>query len=146
MNFMLTAPGEEPVELEGMFPADADRVYRAWTDPDDLKAWFGRDAGQLKAAEVDLRIGGAWRFHMGSSGDAETYLQGEYLEIEPGERLVFSWCYVVAGADGESESSPVSQVTITFEPVGKATRMRLKHEAIETTDGRSGVGAGWQAS
>lgn len=146
MSFLRSAPGEEPVLLDGLLPATPERVFQAWTDPEELRRWFGLRENGLLAAEVDLRVGGRWRFEMKSDDAARHYLEGAYLEIERPTRLVFTWRHVVAAEGGAPEPSPDSRVTLAFEPQGAATRLRLRHEAIEREPARLGVGRGWEAS
>lgn len=146
LPFLKSAPGLEPVVVEGVFAAPVERVYRAWTDPDELKAWFGLERHSLVSAEVDLRVGGRWRFVVSESEHERTSLHGEYLEIEPNARLAFSWRFLRENADGIREETGTSRVTVTFEAHGASTRVHLSHEGIATEDGRLGVGQGWNAS
>ena len=143
--FLKSQPGEDPVVVEGVFGAPVDRVYRAWTDADELMAWFGPRPRSIVSAEVDLRVGGAWRFVMSENEDGRSTLHGEYLEIETDARLAFSWRFLRENADGTREETEASKVTITFTADGAATLVHLKHENILTEDGRLGVGRGWGA-
>jgi len=141
-----SAPGEDPIEIEGLFDAPPERVFEAWIEPDQLMKWFGPAENLLAAAEIDLRVGGQWRFHLNTSGEASERFEGEYLAIEPGERLVFSWSHVAVAPDGTREATPTSKVSITFEPVGAKTRMHLRHEAIQSENARRNVSHGWSES
>lgn len=145
MNFLRSEPGEEPVLIEGLLPAPPERVFRAWTEPAELSRWFGLRENGLLSAEVDLRVGGAWRFEMLADGEDRHFLEGEYLEVAPPERLAFTWRHVVEPPDGAPQPSPMSRVSIDFEPQGAATRLRLSHEAIERQPARVSVGSGWTA-
>ena len=146
MSFLRSEPGDEPVLVEGLLPSPPARVFAAWTTPAELTRWFGLRENGMISAEVDLRVGGVWRFEMRSDSNSRQFLEGEYLEVAPPKRLVFSWRHVVLPPSGEPEPSPVSRVELTFEPQGAATRLRLRHEAIEQQPARIGVGAGWNAS
>ena len=146
MNFLKTAPGAEPVIVEGLFAAPVDRLFRAWTDPDEIIEWFGRAPRCLVSAEIDLRVGGRWCFVLEETAEKTSKLEGEYIEIEPDQSLVFSWSHVTAFADGRREATHASRVSVTFTPHGKSTRIDLRHEAIEKEDGRLGVGKGWTLS
>lgn len=138
--------GTSPVVIEAVFPASPTRLFQAWTRPEDLRKWFGEDPATLGQIEIDLYEGGAWRFHMRSDAQKTEVLEGQYLKIREGELLSFSWRHSVQTADGTLRQTSPSAVTITFEPMGKATRMRLEHRAILTEGGRQGVRAGWIAS
>ncbi len=146
MNFLRSEPGEEPVLVEGLLPGSPSRIFAAWTTPEELTRWFGLKENGMISAEVDLRVGGAWCFEMRSDSSSRQFLEGEYLEVSPPERLVFSWRHVVWPPEGEPQPSPVSRVELSFEPQGAATRLRLRHEAIDQEPTRLGVGAGWNAS
>ncbi len=146
MNFLHSEIGAEPVIVEGTLRGSLERVYRAWTDPEEIVKWFGLKSGAVLCAEIDLRVGGRWCFVMQDDEDGRACLQGEYLEIETGSRLAFSWRYVREFADGRHESTPESKVTVRFRPDGKATHVHLRHEGIVREDGRLGVGQGWNAS
>lgn len=145
MNFMRSVPGAEPVLFEGLFNASPDRVFRAWTDPEEIKMWFGPAPDSLTKVEVDLRVGGAWCFSFKPGDGVTSSLQGTYLEVEQDARLVFSWSHVRDFDDGRRTETQVSHVTVEFVAEGKATRVKLRHEGIAELDGRQGVGKGWTA-
>lgn len=146
INILASIEGAEPVVIEAMFPTTARRLFAAWTEPDQVRQWFGLDPTMLTDVRIDLREGGHWRFVMRAGRDREEYLEGQYLEILPEERLTFSWSHHVKTAEGQHDQTPPSQVSIRFEPHGKATRMTLEHKAISTEGGRLGVRKGWIAS
>jgi len=138
--------GINPVVIEALFPAQPDRLFDAWTRPDDLRKWFGQDPSQLAKIEIDLREGGAWRFEMVPGETSVEFLEGEYLKIRRAELLSFSWAHLVKNADGTSQKTPASKVTVTFSPMGASTKMRLEHSAIISNGGRIGVREGWTTS
>ncbi|MEO0997762.1 MAG: SRPBCC domain-containing protein [Pseudomonadota bacterium] len=146
MPFLKSEPGAEPVVVEGIFRAPPDRVFRAWTDENEVASWFGPGDGRLASAQIDLRVGGAWRFDYGLHEGRRDVLRGEYLDILPGKRLVFSWVHERTTADGEVEVTPGSQVSITFDAAGGGTSVRLVHERISRETGRLGVGEGWSGT
>ncbi|MBX2805550.1 MAG: SRPBCC domain-containing protein [Hyphomicrobiales bacterium] len=146
MNFLRSAPGEEPLVLETMFKATPERVFRAWTEPEEVKAWFGLRENEVTKAEIDLRVGGTWRFHLRSEGGNDVFFEGQYFAIEPSQKLVFSWSHVIQSGDGRRDASVASQVTVTFEQVGSATRIHLQHEALSSDGARIKVSSGWISS
>lgn len=143
--YLQTEPGSEPVVVEGLFNVTPERMYRAWTSPDEVIKWFGPAPNSLIACEIDLRIGGKWRFVLEDSPEKKRRIEGEYLEVEENRRLVFSWTFVTQVDGGEPEVTHPSKVSVTFTPDGAATRIDLRHEAIRSEDGRLGVGRGWEA-
>lgn len=145
MNFLRSTPGEEPLVLEAMFKASPERVFRAWTEPEEIKAWFGLQKNDVTKAEIDLRVGGTWRFHIRTEAASAAFFEGRYFDIEPARKLVFSWTHVTLTEDGERNESVESQVTVTFEAAGAATRVHLRHESL-SEGGRLNVARGWNGS
>ncbi len=144
MNFLQSELGKDPVVAEALFRASPSRVYKAWTEPDQIMKWFGPEAGSLISADIDLRVGGKWRFVVGSDEGGLNTLQGTYQVIDPDNRIVFTWQHVREHADGSEEKTPESTVTVVFEAHGKATRVHLRHESIVKRDGRLSVTRGWE--
>ncbi|MBW4707353.1 SRPBCC domain-containing protein [Roseobacter sp. YSTF-M11] len=144
---LLTSPaGKNPVVISAVFPASSERLFDAWTQADDLRRWFGNDPSDLSAIELDLKVGGLWRFHMRTTSNKSECLEGHYIEIRRPRRLRFSWTHVVVTHDDVVKHTPPSQVDVQFEPMGAATRLTLEHKEISTRSGRLGVGTGWHNS
>ena len=146
MEFVKSQPGDEPVVVEGYFAASPGRVFEAWTNPDMVVKWFGSKPHSLHSADIDLRPGGSWRFVMSSGEKGSNRFEGEYLDVEPDRRLVFSWSHVIEKPDGARDATPHSRVEVDFSPKGAGTYVRLVHSAIRTEDARRGVGSGWEQS
>ena len=146
MEFVKSVPGDDPIVVEGYFAAPPAKVFEAWTDPDIVVKWFGQTPNSLHSAAIDLRPGGAWRFLKSKDDEKSVGFEGLYLDIQPGEKLVFSWTHVIAHASGVREVTPASRVEVTFAPKGKGTYVRLVHSGIGSQDARRGVGGGWEAA
>lgn len=146
MRFVSSAPGDEPIVVEGWFAASPARVFGAFTDPEVVMQWFGVRPGSLVSAAIDLRPGGAWRFELSRTDERSAAFEGEYLAIEPGRLLAFSWRHVVEHAGGEREATPVSRVEIRFSPQGAGTGIRLVHSGLASEEARRNVGGGWDAA
>ena len=142
-TYLQSSPGQEPVLMEGLFRANPDRVFRAFTEPDEVRCWFVPKSGGLVSAEIDLQVGGRWCFVIEKTQEKQIHFEGEYLAIDAPHRLEFSWRHVLEFADGTREATDTSRVSVTFTQVGKATEVKLRHEAIRTEDARRGVGGGW---
>ncbi len=86
-------------------------VYRAWTDPATKPGWWGKTArGELTVCEMDVRVGGPFRYEMSLPGaEAAEVAAGEHIEVSPPQRLVFTW---PGSADGSGEGE--TAVTIEF--------------------------------
>jgi len=144
MKFLRSAPGEEPINVSGSFDVSAKRLFAAWTKPEQLIKWFGPSPNSLVEANIDLTVNGDWRFVIEASETKREHLEGQYLEIEPDAKLVFSWRHVVHLAEGEAKITDYSKVTVRFIDQGEKTQLELCHEAINAEPGRLGVGGGWQ--
>ena len=102
--------------------APVDRVFHAWTDPAALRHWFASgETYECLIAETDLRVGGRYRLGMRSPDGEENYVGGEYREIDPDRRLVFTWAW-------ESTPERESRVTVEVRPEGDGTLLVLTHE------------------
>jgi len=142
-EFLKSEPGREPIIVGGLFRATPARVFRAFTEPEEVRCWFVPKNGSLVAAEIDLKVGGRWCFIIEKTEDKQIHFEGEYLTIDAPNRLEFSWRHVQEFADGTREATDSSRVIVTFSEAGKATEVELRHEAIKTEDARRGVGGGW---
>ena len=146
MNFLTTKIGASPVIIIGTFPVSAARAYKAWTSEDEIIQWFGTEPFCVKSASIDLSVGGSWKFIFEDTPQKTISLQGEYIEIIPNEKLVFSWKHVTENKGEEKTSTAPSKVTVKFRELNGETTITLHHENINNEDGRKGVGSGWQCS
>jgi uncharacterized protein YndB with AHSA1/START domain len=85
---VVTLPTSTQILITREFDAPRHLVYRAWTTPDLIKQWWSGDRGKVTSIEVDLRVGGAWRYVMIANGGFEVAFHGEYLELVGDERIV----------------------------------------------------------
>jgi uncharacterized protein YndB with AHSA1/START domain len=88
--FPLTTPSDRELVFTRVFNAPRQRVFDAWTKPKHLKAWYGCHTSSLVLCEVDLRVGGAYRFVARLDDGSEHAISGVYRDIAPPERLVFT--------------------------------------------------------
>jgi uncharacterized protein YndB with AHSA1/START domain len=84
-SLTVTAPGEHEIHFERTFEAPRDVVWRAFTDPTLISEWWG---GGATVEEMDVRVGGSWKFLGGHGPGGQYVFQGEYLEVDPPHRLV----------------------------------------------------------
>lgn len=85
---VVTLPSDTQILTTREFNAPRHLVFRAWTTPDLIKRWWAGDRGVATSAEVDLRVGGRWRYVMNTNEGFEVAFHGEYSEIVPDERIV----------------------------------------------------------
>lgn len=147
MDFLISEPGDDPIVVESWYNATPDRVYRAWTEPSEVRKWFGYRPNFLVDAAIDLRPGGAYRFTFPPTDEfAEHGFEGAYEEIAPAERLAFTWRRFMRHPSGVEEFWPFSRVEVSFVAKGAGTQLRLEHAALDTDDRLRNVHRGWGAS
>lgn len=109
-----------------------ERVWRAFTDPTVLAAWFWPTRFVTKA-EIDLRVGGHYRIDAPGVGMA---VSGVYLQIEPPARLAFTWRW-----DSDSEETVVN---VAFVPTETGTELVITHERFAGDGDRDNHAQGWE--
>ncbi len=137
----VTLPTDEQILITREFDAPRHLVYQAWTTPELVRRWWSGQRGEMTIAEIDLRVGGTWRYVMTATGGFEVAFHGEYREIVENERIVSTEVYE-AMPDGEALN------TITFtETDGRTTlTVLVEHTSKEDRDGHvtSGMEGGIQ--
>ncbi len=134
-----TAVGAEILHLRHVFGAPPRRVFAAFTDPQILANWFGPKATKTEIIELDLRVGGNYRFAMHMPDGGTAGLSGTYIEITPPERLIFSWSW----AEGITQDS---EVTLEFQDHEIGTELVLTHRKLPNIEQRDLHGSGWSSS
>jgi len=81
-------PSDREILIEREFDAPARLVFRAWTTPELVRRWWGFDTSEWLVCEIDLRVGGRWRYVTREAGGFEVAFHGEYREIDPPRRIV----------------------------------------------------------
>ena len=122
----VTLPADEQILITREFDAPPELVYKAWTSPDLVRKWWAGRRGEMKVVDIDLRVGGTWRYVMLAHGEFEVAFHGEYREIVPGERIVTTEVY--EGAPPAPEGEDVLNV-ITFTEVEGRTLLELLVQA-----------------
>jgi len=142
---VVTTPTDTQVLITREFAASPHAVYRCFTEPELIRRWWGGTMGENVAAEVDLRVGGRWRFTMVAGGH-DVNFHGEYREIVPDVRFVTTEVY-----EGEPGGGAPALCTYTFTDSagGRRTILHLLTElpSREVRDGmlNSGMEVGVQA-
>ncbi|MGX7824673.1 SRPBCC family protein [Actinokineospora sp. 24-640] len=141
---VVTLPADNQILITREFNAPARLVYRAYTEPDLIRRWWHADRGVVTVCDVDLRVGGAWRFVM-MAGDFEVGFHGEYREIAPNSRIVSTELF--EGAPGiTEEDAAVNTVTLTERDGRTTLTVLVEHVRPEHRDAHidSGMEAGMQ--
>jgi uncharacterized protein YndB with AHSA1/START domain len=139
----VSLPSDTEILITREFDAPRHLVYRAWTTPELITRWWAGDHGEVTSVEVDLRVGGAWRYVMTATGGFEVGFHGEYRELVTNERIVFT--SVFEGMPGESSVS-----TLMLAEAGGRTTLQLltQHTSKQNRDMEinSGMESGMQSS
>src|SRR3984885_13507362 len=118
------------------YPASVERVFKAWTDANQLGQWFAPSDDYTTKASVDLRIGHEYRIVITHKGGNVHTILGTYRLIEPPRKLVYTWRW---------EGGPMADtlVTVDFTPDGDATKVTITHEQFINTEDRDKHNEGW---
>ena len=138
---VVSLPSDTQISISREFDAPRHLVYRAWTTPELVKRWWSARRGAVTVAEIDLRVGGRWRYVMVAEGGFEVGFHGEYREIVPNERLVSTEVY-----EGMPDAEALDTLTLT-EVDGRTTATLLvEHATREHRDAHinSGMEDGMQ--
>jgi uncharacterized protein YndB with AHSA1/START domain len=135
----LTRTPDSTIRLEQTVPAPAERVFAAWVKPEAMARWYApTDEFTTPIAEVDLRVGGAYRVGMKHKDREQVIVSGQYCRIEPPHTLSFTWAWESPRADVHE-----TQVTLTFRPNGDTTDVTLLHERFRDDELRQRHTEGW---
>jgi len=121
----LTLPTEDQILVTREFDAPKHLVYKAWTTPELVGRWWTARRGTAREMEIDLRVGGRWRYVMDTHEGQEVAFHGEYREIVPDQRLVTTEVYEGAPLPPAELEANATVNTATFEEVGGRTRLTL---------------------
>ena len=148
---VVTLPTDTQILITREFDAPKHLVYQAYTTPELIKRWWSGDRGEVTSVEVDLRVGGTWRYVMMANGGFEVAFHGEYREIVPNERIVATEVFE-GMPDGEAlgpvtftEHDGRTTLSILVQHTEQAPRRphRLRHGGRHAGgDGPAGAGRG----
>lgn len=137
----VTLPADDQILIEREFAAPAHLVWRAVTEPDLVRRWWHAGRGEMTQCEIDLRVGGTWRYAMRPEGGEEFAFYGEFLEIVSGERIVQTETFAPFPDDASTN-------TMTLTERGGVTTLRtlVRHQTAEARDMHvnSGMESGMQ--
>ena len=131
---------DDQVEVVRTIDAPREEVFRAWTEPEQLRTWWGPGEFTCPEAEVDLRPGGSYRLVMQPVAGDPFVLGGTYREVDPPARLVYTWRWETGPAADGSESL----VTVEFRDRGACTELVLIHSDFPASHGPAPYRMGWE--
>jgi len=141
---------KDAIVIERIFDAPVELIWQMWTDPEHFKNWYGPTGFTVPIAEMDVRVGGKHLICMASpDGSMKMWTTGEYLEIVPNQRLVYTDSpadengnVVSPSAMGMPDGYPATtEVTVLLEDIGGRTKMVMTHAGVPAD---SGAGGGWE--
>jgi uncharacterized protein YndB with AHSA1/START domain len=151
---LVAEPGKQEIVITRIFDAPRELVWKAWTEPEHFKRWWGPKNFTAPVCKVDPRVGGVYLYCMRSPEGQDYWNTGVYKEIIPMERLVYTDSFadekgnvVPATHYGMSADFPLELlVTVTFEEQGGKTKMTLRHVGIPAGEMSDLTAAGWNES
>lgn len=130
----VTLPKSTQILIKRDFDAPKHLVFKAMTTPELIKRWWHANRGTATVAEVDLRVGGRWRYVMIANGGFEVAFHGVYREVVPNERLVYTEVY--EGIPNGDDDPALVTMTLT-EANGRTTLMELVE--MSSQEGRDAI-------
>jgi uncharacterized protein YndB with AHSA1/START domain len=129
------------LEIKRFINAPRARVYAAWTDPAQLKEWWGPEGVRTRNLVADPRVGGKYRWDLTSPEGEEMTVFGEYRELVPGKKIVFTWKW----DDDENWEEHNSIVTVELFDRDGGTELRFIHEKLPSEESRDRHNEGWNS-
>lgn len=118
--------------------ATPERLFDAWTQPEQLTKWWGPSGASCPHADLDLRVGGSYRITNLFATHEKLHISGEFQVIERPNKLVYTWRI-------EESEGPAELVTVLFEEREAGTELIVIHERISDAQMAEGHEAGWHA-
>jgi uncharacterized protein YndB with AHSA1/START domain len=153
-NHPTDAPTERDLVITRVFDAPRDLVWKAWTEPEHMKRWWGPQHFTAPVCKIDLRVGGTYLYCMRSPEGQDYWGTGVYREVVPLERIVYTDSF----ADEQGNRVPASHygmggdwpsellVTVTFEEHEGKTKFTLRHVGIPSGEMSDLTKSGWNES
>jgi len=133
----VTLPTDRQILITREFDAPRHLVYRAWTEPELVRRWWSGCRGAVTIAEIDLRVGGMWRYVLEAKGGFEVGFHGEYREIVPDERIVTTEVF-----EGMPDAAALN--TIEFSEADGRTTLTLLVDHTSKEDRDAHIGSGME--
>jgi uncharacterized protein YndB with AHSA1/START domain len=118
----VTLPKDDQILITREFAAPKHLVYKVYTTPELIKLWWSAKRGAVSVADIDLRVGGKWRYVMVTDEGFEVAFHGEYREILPDERIAWTEVFEMPGVEPDAADENATVNTATFsEESGRTT-------------------------
>jgi uncharacterized protein YndB with AHSA1/START domain len=120
---VVTLPEDKQILITREFDAAKEFVYKAYTTPELVRQWWHANRGEVTVCDIDLRVGGQWRYVMEAPGFGEVAFHGEYKEIVPNERLVSTEVY-----EPFPDAEAIDTLTLTEENGRTTLTLLVEHQ------------------
>jgi uncharacterized protein YndB with AHSA1/START domain len=142
-KLVLTTPSDLEIKMEREFNAPRDLIFEAFTKPEHVRQWWGPCALMMTVCDMDVRVGGDYRYELQAEDGSISPFKGTYREITPPSKLVYTFIY-----DVEPYNSHTAVVTIAFDDLGGRTKMTevILCESNMARDGILGSGMEYGAT
>jgi uncharacterized protein YndB with AHSA1/START domain len=131
----VTLPADDQILITREFDAPRHLVYRAWTTPELVRRWWAGNRGEVTIAEIDLRVGGTWRYVMTAHGEFEVGFHGVYRELVENERIVSTEVY-----EGAPGAEAVNTLTLTEHDGRTTMTVLVQHQSQANRDAHINAG------
>jgi uncharacterized protein YndB with AHSA1/START domain len=138
----MTKTAPPSLAIKRFINAPRARVYAAWTDPGQLKQWFGPEGIKTDELVAEARTGGQFRWELRNPEGERMSVRGEYQELQPEKKIVFTWQW----EDDEVWEDHVSVVTVELSDREGGTELSLTHEQLPNEKSRDGHDGGWNSA
>jgi uncharacterized protein YndB with AHSA1/START domain len=128
----VTLPTDTTILIERTFDAPSERIFRAWTTPELVSQWWHAGRGTMTVCEIDLRVGGGWRYAMQTPGGIEVGFHGEYREVDAPVRLVSTEVY--EGIPDAEANAALDTLTLREVDGGTLLTILVEHPTREGRD------------
>src|SRR6185436_10857400 len=148
---METTAKEKEVWITRVFDAPRELVFKAWTDPEQLKQWYAPEGCSIDFKSIEAKVGGEFHFVINDPVHGPCWIKGRYQEVAVPEKLVFSMILSNANGDnvtandaGKSEDWPEALVTtVTFTTISNQTKVTLHQTVDEAEAKKTGAYQSW---
>src|ERR1700730_16097185 len=134
-------PDKLSLEIKRVIRAPRDCVYAAWTDPAQLREWFGPENVQTRNIVAETRVGGKFCWELTNSDGEKMTMRGEYAESQPNRKIVSTWKW----EDDEDWEQRDSVVTVELSDCDGGTEVLLIHEQLPSEESRDRHTEGWNS-
>jgi uncharacterized protein YndB with AHSA1/START domain len=140
---VVTLSGDREIVITRVFDAPAAAIFRAWTTPELVRRWWGFPTSEWLVCDIDLRVGGTWRYVVRDEGAPEVGFHGEYREIDAPHRLVSTEIY-----EGFPDAEALDTMVLDERDGVTTMTVTVLHELPEHRDAHiaSGMESGMQVS